>query len=193
MSEEKPLPPMHSRVRNAIVAGSRIISAAARGNKLGASTEVQASRLAVCLACEEYRKSDETCAECGCPVKNKIALSTESCPLGKWHAVNRVPSDKEDILDGEGILEYEAELRDILEVTSPMVTMFNEYRQSLETGNCNRCIKKRYKKIIEKTISSEILKMNKIQKQKLRDLFTDYKYIKAPSVTNIDDLIGEKQ
>lgn len=44
-----------------------------------------------CLQCEQYEEQSKICKCCGCkinlgnnPVANKIAMETETCPLGKW-------------------------------------------------------------------------------------------------------------
>lgn len=48
------------------------------------------SRLAVCQKCELFNGKICTHSKCGCPVnrlrtfRNKLALSTEECPIGKW-------------------------------------------------------------------------------------------------------------
>lgn len=45
-------------------------------------------RLAICQACPQF--ADDHCRVCGCPcveanqLLNKLALASETCPLGKW-------------------------------------------------------------------------------------------------------------
>jgi len=49
-------------------------------------------RLAICRQCDQF--SGTACVRCGCPVnlekrfRNKLAWRSESCPLGKWPALN---------------------------------------------------------------------------------------------------------
>lgn len=45
----------------------------------------------ICQACDRYDRQGSRCLRCGCRVnesdqawKNKIAMATQSCPLGKW-------------------------------------------------------------------------------------------------------------
>jgi hypothetical protein len=51
-------------------------------------------RQAICAECErggEHKNSRGTpfkCLECGCYVPAKTRLASESCPIGKWSAVN---------------------------------------------------------------------------------------------------------
>ncbi len=60
----------------------------AAGRPRRSDAEVE-SLLAICLPCERYR--DGVCAKCGCGVSrsktaivNKLRMTTEVCPLGKW-------------------------------------------------------------------------------------------------------------
>lgn len=44
-------------------------------------------RLHECLSCinlDNTKKPWEHCNLCGCPVRKKVKLSSESCPAGKW-------------------------------------------------------------------------------------------------------------
>lgn len=47
----------------------------------------QRQRIALCVVCDYYRPSDETCAHqsCGCGVSSKAAWRSERCPAGKWN------------------------------------------------------------------------------------------------------------
>lgn len=49
----------------------------------GTSTEDQLRRrLEICTLCES--RTDDRCAECGCPIEDKAAWSEQECPLAKW-------------------------------------------------------------------------------------------------------------
>lgn len=46
---------------------------------------------AICVACPQYDALRKACGRCGCavnlravPLTNKLAMPTETCPLGKW-------------------------------------------------------------------------------------------------------------
>lgn len=39
-------------------------------------------RLDVCKSCDEYKNG--RCGKCGCFLRFKTAIESESCPLGKW-------------------------------------------------------------------------------------------------------------
>jgi len=83
---EPALPPFAARVGNARRAAQRILARAARGQRLGVSSEEARRRLAICAGCGAYRASDKTCAECGCYIAAKARLASERCPAGKWRA-----------------------------------------------------------------------------------------------------------
>lgn len=47
--------------------------------------------LAICVACEHYDAERERCTKCGCcsskqprAWRNKLAMASEKCPVGKW-------------------------------------------------------------------------------------------------------------
>lgn len=88
---EKPLPSMGKMVSNALRAGGHALKAAAKGEKLRASTGEIARREAICRDdCDPpggwYRASDDRCShpECGCRLEWKRRLKVWHCPAGKW-------------------------------------------------------------------------------------------------------------
>lgn len=77
-------PPLIVRGLNFAAAITRWISS---GLKLRSRQEID-ERLAICQACPQF--VDDHCRVCGCPcvesnqLRNKLALASETCPLGKW-------------------------------------------------------------------------------------------------------------
>lgn len=51
-----------------------------------ASNPTQEERLSICKSCEFYKNEsgEPSCGQCGCPLKEKISIAEESCPLKKW-------------------------------------------------------------------------------------------------------------
>lgn len=47
-------------------------------------TELSETRLRVCASCPMLDERDQRCTQCGCPVRRKVKLPEESCPLGFW-------------------------------------------------------------------------------------------------------------
>lgn len=83
-SNQPALPVLIIRGLNFAIAMSRwAMSGMARRNQ-----EEISERLAICQICPHF--SDNHCKVCGCPcveknqLLNKLALTSESCPLGKW-------------------------------------------------------------------------------------------------------------
>ncbi len=73
------------------IRGMNFASAITRWTAAGMPRRTQAEieeRLAICQSCPEL--VNDRCRQCGCAcietnqVMNKLALSTEACPLGKW-------------------------------------------------------------------------------------------------------------
>lgn len=54
-----------------------------------ASDPIQEERLSICKFCEFYKNEsgEPSCGQCGCPLKSKISIAEESCPLKKWVAI----------------------------------------------------------------------------------------------------------
>lgn len=50
---------------------------------------VQEERLNICKGCEFYKNesNEPICTQCNCPLKKKVSLVEESCPLKKWLAI----------------------------------------------------------------------------------------------------------
>lgn len=89
--KEVRLPAMGSRLRNALFALGRAITAATTGGEVVVSAAEGRARLDVCWDCERVLKSETGvmwCSVCGCVLngvlRRKIALATEKCPMGKW-------------------------------------------------------------------------------------------------------------
>ena len=78
------LPPLIIRGLNF---ANAIAKHTANGFKRRSQVEIN-DRLAICQACPQF--ADNHCRVCGCPcveanqLLNKLALASETCPLGKW-------------------------------------------------------------------------------------------------------------
>lgn len=47
--------------------------------------QVREERFKTCMSCEHIKGAwVQRCNSCGCPLKPKIALSANTCPLKKW-------------------------------------------------------------------------------------------------------------
>ena len=88
-SEMNPTPP---EPPNWMIRGWNFTQAMSRWVSAGRPMRTQAEideRLAICQSCDQLR--GDQCSKCGCTcvqtnqVINKLALSTEKCPLGKWN------------------------------------------------------------------------------------------------------------
>lgn len=64
----------------------------------GVSEEVLEARLSACKTCEfwDAQSFNNTgrCTKCGCSTWAKLRMATEECPIGKWKAVVKPPSNK---------------------------------------------------------------------------------------------------
>ena len=82
-------PSLLAKAKHASQATFRVAKAAAKGEPIRVSPEVQAQRIVTCRACEYWNEGGNiglgecTHGSCGC-TRLKQGLATETCPLGKW-------------------------------------------------------------------------------------------------------------
>jgi len=85
---DKEFPPIHEEALNIAKAVGRVAQAAITRTKIKVSKEVQELRITICKTscCGNYEENDgrPRCRECGCYLKYKTKLTTETCPLGLW-------------------------------------------------------------------------------------------------------------
>jgi uncharacterized paraquat-inducible protein A len=57
-----------------------------KGEQLKATSEKSKERINICLKCKFItgKPSNERCGKCGCWLRLKTQLQSESCPIGKW-------------------------------------------------------------------------------------------------------------
>jgi hypothetical protein len=77
-------PGMGEKMKNVTQAAGRVAAAKLKGKKVRVSREERHARLDICRGCEYFNSKAGTCKKCGCVMKFKSVLSTESCPIGKW-------------------------------------------------------------------------------------------------------------
>ncbi|MCJ8331830.1 MAG: hypothetical protein HRT89_15685 [Lentisphaeria bacterium] len=82
--EKVELPSMREQFKNLSSAAGRAATAAVKGEKLKVSKEIYDGRIAICKACDKFIEDSLRCQACGCQLKFKAILATESCPEGKW-------------------------------------------------------------------------------------------------------------
>lgn len=54
------------------------------GKGILVNKETYESRITICKNCDFIIARKLICSRCFCPVTNKSAIKTESCPQGKW-------------------------------------------------------------------------------------------------------------
>jgi len=55
--------------------------------ELAAIQQTVATRLALCNECPSLVKAVQVCKECGCFMPAKVWITGQSCPIGKWTAI----------------------------------------------------------------------------------------------------------
>lgn len=82
---QPPLPPLATRARNLAVQSAEELAAIAQGVP-AIPAEESDRRIEICRSnsCGNWRKSDETCSLCGCPMARKAPWRSARCPIGMW-------------------------------------------------------------------------------------------------------------
>jgi hypothetical protein len=78
-----------ARVSN-LVRGAVGVAKAAMGIGAASPQDYQA-RWAICMACDQHDAG--RCRTCGCFTGAKVRVAQESCPVGKWVAVEPKPEN----------------------------------------------------------------------------------------------------
>ena len=86
-------PTTRRKMKNVLLAGTRILKAAANGDPIRVTDDELKRRDTICNACELWKPEGNlgmgecTHPQCGC-TKMKRGLATETCPAGKWNATD---------------------------------------------------------------------------------------------------------
>ena len=78
---------------NFISASGKIVQAFSQGKEVITNDEVTEYRLKKCASCEFASKNYTWCGLCGCYIKAKTRVTTESCPAGKWGPIVELTKD----------------------------------------------------------------------------------------------------
>ena len=84
LAEGKQFPSIIEQAQNFAGAAIRIAKAALHGEQIIAEEDIQDKRLAICKSCDKFNEEQFRCYLCGCYLRTKISLLTESCPISKW-------------------------------------------------------------------------------------------------------------
>lgn len=83
MNPTNHLPDMMTLAKNAATAAMQEVKAVAAGQPAVEEAEVT-RRLTLCHRCELFLRPQQRCSQCGCYMKFKSRLRSQSCPVGKW-------------------------------------------------------------------------------------------------------------
>ena len=83
--DEPPLPPLPEMAMNYVAAQTDdLLAGRPRRTRDEAATILQTHCNPPGSPCPHYRPSDGRCSLCGCPVRDKIPMARQHCPIGKW-------------------------------------------------------------------------------------------------------------
>ncbi len=77
-------PPLATQAQNFAKAIGRSAGAIVTCKEVLVREPEREERLRICRACERFEPRRTRCKECGCMLKAKLRMATETCPIGKW-------------------------------------------------------------------------------------------------------------
>lgn len=79
-------PTFFQSIKNFVNALIRIFQQIQKNKPLKSPKETIEERKLICKTCPFNKRKflNMTCTQCGCIIKSKVVLSTESCPINKW-------------------------------------------------------------------------------------------------------------
>lgn len=81
---DKTFPPIFQQYRNLIKQAWLSANGVFNGQTFLANTEITKTRIAICNACEFFKKRSKRCTKCGCLMNIKVNLYHAKCPINKW-------------------------------------------------------------------------------------------------------------
>jgi len=114
--------------------------------------EIYKERISICKSCDYYFKLTGSCKVCGCFMRIKSRIATQSCPKGYWEKTTEIEPMVEG-LETEGKKHLEQELIAIypdfkdgkakdIETKTKMIEIYNAYFGGgyKTTTNCASCL-----------------------------------------------------
>jgi len=136
---EAPLPSLLERAKNLAGAAGRVIKAIVDDQPIEIEEVLYQERLARCRSCpsQQYRASDQTCAECGCYVRAKAALATEACRLGYWQAQPGMIDSL--VLTANLWVAQATALLELLPADGPSAAALRSFHDAAAQNGCSGC------------------------------------------------------
>jgi len=179
-ASEAPLPSMIERASNLAKASGRRFKAMVGNQEIDVERAVYLSRLAQCFSCpsKQFRPSDQTCADCGCPVRNKAAWATEMCKLGYWQIrVSREPFD-ELVLTPNILMEDKDKLLAAVPSESKVANAIKVYDAEVsKPDGCSGCRKRQLQAEVAAAFIEELPGYGEETKVKIKALFPRFERI----------------
>jgi len=174
---EAPLPSLLERAKNLAGAAGRVIVAVVEGQPIEIEEVLYQERLARCRSCpsQQYRASDQTCAECGCYVRAKAALATEFCRLGYWQAQPGMVDSL--VLTANLWVAQAAALLELLPAESRSAAALRSFHDAAAQNGCSGCKQRSLQAAALAAFIAEAPSLPAEMQTKVRALFPQYERI----------------
>jgi hypothetical protein len=171
---EAPLPSLLERAKNLAGAAGRVIVAIVDDQPIELEEVLYQERLARCRSCpsQQYRASDQTCADCGCYVRAKAALATEACRLGYWQAQPDTAVAR--VLTANLWVAQAAALLELLPIESRSATALKAWAANGTATGCSGCKQRQLQAEALIAFIAEAPGLVPETKDGVRKLFPDY-------------------
>jgi len=78
------LPSKAQMIKNLSSSVKNISKSLLKGEKIKLPKKQAEERMKICMTCPQYVADENRCSLCGCYLRVKIRIATESCPINKW-------------------------------------------------------------------------------------------------------------
>ena len=194
IAAEAPLPSLFERASNAAKASGRVVKAVIKGITVEVDRPVYLARLTQCFSCpsKQFRASDENCADCGCPVREKAALATEVCKMGYWRprSVSAFEPDSR-VLTANLLIIRKAELLKLLPAEGPTALAIRKVDEDSAKEGCSGCQKRKLQAEAMGAFVKEIPALAPEMRAALRKMFADYdRILDGPTPRPLAEVMG---
>jgi hypothetical protein len=174
---EAPLPSLLERAQNLAGAAGRVIKAVVEGQPIEIEEVLYQERLARCRSCpsQQYRASDQTCAECGCYIRAKAALATEFCRLGYWQAQPGMVDAL--VLTANLWVAQAPALLELLPAEGPSAAALRSFHAAAAQNGCSGCKQRSLQAAALTAFVAEAPSLPAETQAKVRALFPQYERV----------------
>jgi len=194
--DEPSKPGVARQIANATKAAARVTRNAVTGRQVLVSGPVRTQRLQVCTKCPsgKFRTSDQTCADCGCPVRRKSRYASETCPFGHWPTTEEpakaVATFRKSVLTAAVLVENEVALLEVMGSRSTLAAAFDGYHTTVNKAACTGCARNAAGRVLMSAFVDSIKHTDDEARRALAEMLSTYTIIQGQAKSSLPELLN---